>query len=777
MDTMDKSINTNTNINIDMSDQSEDALPSPSPSPSPSHSNSNSNSNSNSHSHSNMSVKVTNLGVHGTFPLTAASSSKRSSLAISNALASPPMLRGDATRKVKFKSGGGVTCTSTATRTNARTTATTSEPQSQASSPSISPKSTTSANPDDDDNDNDDHDGDHDHDHDDASYVSESTRRRRPRRDKNKYKNKNKNNAADIYTSTLKKDMDSSASSHASWNVTLTERDSAPFGIFPDCDANTNTKAKANANANANTNTNTIWFEKYMPHWLIVLRSCCGAIVLNDTFQLFMVLLIVLNSIEMGLATFDFIDNNPHMKHVFDMLDQAFLIAFTVEIALNLGYWGYQLFFDGWLIFDLFIVCASWGLQGVQVLRSIRIFRAFRLVVRIPILKSLVLAFYHVIPRMGAIVGLFSLVMYIFAVTTTILYGDFYRREITQQDYFGTLFLSLFTLMQFVTLEGWSEVVRDVMAVDPVAKYIFGLYITISAFILYSLVVAVVCDSFLLVESKIRAELKAKAKLDRQRRKALRRAKKKKRKNIFVGDDVDPGEDDNDDGDGDSPSNDKRDSNAILQSRPTGRPSLANFSNISKRQQEPPPATVTPTQNSTGEPQRPSAGVFLKGVFLQLNDPSQGTPPLGAPTRGKHPNLTRRSRRSLLDDGSSGNSKSNVTVDRTDSQTRRNNTDVTLALDEDDTSVDRQHTDVMEIPSPTVPKTTRTLASGELERKIRKSKTNKKRPVPNRIKRVQYRLSKLSKTQKKILSTLDDLCKEMESRNRLPDDEGEDEIG
>lgn len=126
-----------------------------------------------------------------------------------------------------------------------------------------------------------------------------------------------------------------------------------------------------------------------------VVRDYSGRIVNDQGFQIFIVILILINSLFIGLSTFDFIEESPDAYRAFRILDLAFLIIFTIELVMQFLYHGYNLFFDGWLLFDLFIVVTSWTLESISVLRtlrlrSFRIFRAFRLTTRIRALRRLV---------------------------------------------------------------------------------------------------------------------------------------------------------------------------------------------------------------------------------------------------------------------------------------------------------------------------------------------------------------------------------------------------
>lgn len=259
--------------------------------------------------------------------------------------------------------------------------------------------------------------------------------------------------------------------------------------------------------------------------WYNPIRNFCGSIVNDMRFQLIIILIIVINALLMGVATYDFVEENPRVKRMFEVTDQVFLVIFTIECALQLCYHGYELFFDGWLTFDLFVVVMSWSLSGAQIFRAFRVFRAFRLVARLDVLKDLVNAIVAVLPRIGSIMLLFGLVLYIYAVLTTVLFGKQTYGD-DNMNYFGRLDYSLFTLFQFVTLEAWGDISREVMTMYPYAVVVFLSFLTVSSFILYSLVVAVVCDAVAVVEHPDIALKKFEEKMQKEQKKTKRRVRK-----------------------------------------------------------------------------------------------------------------------------------------------------------------------------------------------------------------------------------------------------------
>ena len=236
-------------------------------------------------------------------------------------------------------------------------------------------------------------------------------------------------------------------------------------------------------------------------------RLICGKFVNNDRVQLIVVLLIGINAIMMGIATFDFVSDTPAIDEKFEICDKIFLYIFTVELCLQFLYHGLRLFLDGWLMFDFAIIVMSWAFSEAQIIRAFRIFRALRLVTRVEVMRNLVMALFSVMPRMAAIGLLLFLIFYIFAVMFTQLFKDMYGDGQTEYDYFSRLDQTFFTLFQIMTLDAWADVARDVMAVRSWAWIPFVAFVIISGFIVVNLIIAVICDAISALHDDDRAKL------------------------------------------------------------------------------------------------------------------------------------------------------------------------------------------------------------------------------------------------------------------------------
>lgn len=236
------------------------------------------------------------------------------------------------------------------------------------------------------------------------------------------------------------------------------------------------------------------------------LRLTCGKTINNEYVQLGMIGLIILNAVFMGVATFDFISNSTERGEKFKKVDTAFLSVFTIELVMQFIYYGWRIVQDAWLVFDLVIISLSWGLEGLQIIRAFRIFRAFRLITRIKVLRDLVTAIGEVIPRMTAIGLLLILIFYIFAVLFTELFQDL----VLSENYFNTLDASLFTCYEMMTLE-WADLAREVMIQKSWAWAPFLAFIAITGFIVFNLIIAVICDAVSIVD-RVAREREAAAK-------------------------------------------------------------------------------------------------------------------------------------------------------------------------------------------------------------------------------------------------------------------------
>ena len=215
--------------------------------------------------------------------------------------------------------------------------------------------------------------------------------------------------------------------------------------------------------------------------------------------QILFVFLIIVNSIVMGLMTFNFVLDNDDIYHIFEAIDTSLLMVFTVELGINLFAYGIKEFFsDNWFVFDFLCITCSWLLSGITVIRAFRVFRAFRIFAKIDNLRKIISALTSTGEKMFSIVVVLASIFYIFAVMFTSMFGDCYEEGCYEEDnvdYFGRLDYSLFTLFSLMTMEGWIDVVRFTSKKYDWCWFPIIIFIMISAFVLLNLVVAVLCEA------------------------------------------------------------------------------------------------------------------------------------------------------------------------------------------------------------------------------------------------------------------------------------------
>ncbi len=199
--------------------------------------------------------------------------------------------------------------------------------------------------------------------------------------------------------------------------------------------------------------------------------------------------LIVLNAVILGIETNPSL--SPQTLTTLHAIDHALLAVFVVELLLKLAAHGWRFFRDPWNVFDFIIIGIALvpASDSLSVLRALRILRALRLISMVKSMRKVVTALLAAMPGMGSIVALLALVMYVAAVMATKLFRD------AAPEYFGDLGASLFTLFQIMTVEGWPDIAREVIASKPWAWIFFVIYLVTATFTVLNLFIAVIVNA------------------------------------------------------------------------------------------------------------------------------------------------------------------------------------------------------------------------------------------------------------------------------------------
>ncbi len=180
-------------------------------------------------------------------------------------------------------------------------------------------------------------------------------------------------------------------------------------------------------------------------------------------------------------------------------INQIILWVFVIELVLRIAAHKTAFFRDPWNLFDFTIVTVSFipPPGAVQVLRALRVLRAMRLVSSVSSLRRVVDGLLSAVPGILSVVALLMLVLYIASVMATFLFRD------VAPDDFGHLWLSLFTLFQIMTLDGWPDIAKPIMELQPWAWLFFVTYILLATFLVLNLFIGIVVSA---IQSRIEEE-------------------------------------------------------------------------------------------------------------------------------------------------------------------------------------------------------------------------------------------------------------------------------
>lgn len=223
----------------------------------------------------------------------------------------------------------------------------------------------------------------------------------------------------------------------------------------------------------------------------------------NNAFQNFVLAVILVNAILVGLETSE--DLVRDYSVLFDLANFAIQVIFVFEIVVRMLSYAPNLlrfFRDPWNIFDFAIVVFALlpaGGQFATVARLARLMRVVRLVSIFPELRLIVGTMLRSLSSMGNVILLLGLVMYVYGVLG---YHLFSQRD---PENWGNLGLSLLTLFEILTLEGWVELQNIGMEESSWVWLFYASYVMLAVFIVVNLFIAVVINNLETVKAETRA--------------------------------------------------------------------------------------------------------------------------------------------------------------------------------------------------------------------------------------------------------------------------------
>ena len=210
-------------------------------------------------------------------------------------------------------------------------------------------------------------------------------------------------------------------------------------------------------------------------------------------FEVGIIGIIIVNAILLGVGTSHSL--NRQYGDWFHLFYEIALGIFVLEALLKMfassprvaGY-----FRDGWNVFDfLIVILALIPVTGqfATIARLARLLRVLRLVSTIRDLRLIVTALVHSIPSVGHVIMLMSIIVYIYAI---IGYHFFSEHD---PENWRNLGISVLTLFNIITLEGWTEVMYKAMELHPLSWLYFVSFVVIGTFVIINLFIAIIINN------------------------------------------------------------------------------------------------------------------------------------------------------------------------------------------------------------------------------------------------------------------------------------------
>ena len=223
------------------------------------------------------------------------------------------------------------------------------------------------------------------------------------------------------------------------------------------------------------------------------LAHLSGRLVNSPWFEFFIIGVIIANGALLGLETSSAIDQA--YGSWLHLGNQVALGIFIVQPALKmlaLSPRPQRYFRHGWNIFDflviVFALIPATG-QFAMITRLARLLRVVRLISTIQDLRLIVAALVRSIPSVGHVIMLMSIVVYIYAIMG---YHLFHEHD---PENWRTLGISVLTLFNIITLEGWTVVMFTAMQQHPWAWVYFVSFVIVGTFVVINLFIAIIINN------------------------------------------------------------------------------------------------------------------------------------------------------------------------------------------------------------------------------------------------------------------------------------------
>ena len=219
----------------------------------------------------------------------------------------------------------------------------------------------------------------------------------------------------------------------------------------------------------------------------------CARLANSHSFEYFIIGVIIANGALLGLETSASLSRR--FGELMHLGNQVALGIFIVEAAIKMiahAPRSHRYFKDGWNVFDFLVIVFSLipatG-QFAMIARLARLLRVVRLISAIQDLRLIVAALVRSIPSVVHVFMLMSIVVYIYAIMG---YHLFHEQD---PDNWRNLGVSILTLFNIITLEGWTEIMYTAMQRHPLAWIYFVSFVVIGTFVVINMFIAIIINN------------------------------------------------------------------------------------------------------------------------------------------------------------------------------------------------------------------------------------------------------------------------------------------
>eukprot|EP00746_Dinoflagellata_sp_MGD_P011750 gnl/MRDRNA2_/MRDRNA2_124765_c0_seq1.p1 gnl/MRDRNA2_/MRDRNA2_124765_c0~~gnl/MRDRNA2_/MRDRNA2_124765_c0_seq1.p1 ORF type:complete len:589 (+),score=99.42 gnl/MRDRNA2_/MRDRNA2_124765_c0_seq1:150-1916(+) len=227
-------------------------------------------------------------------------------------------------------------------------------------------------------------------------------------------------------------------------------------------------------------------------------------------------IVIVINAVSLAVET-DMHDAstkfswNSFQAVVWLAIETCFLLTFILELSLRVQVDGLQTFKDSWNCLDLLLICTglldTWILQvmlagsvsflNASFLRVMRLLRLARIAKVFRFFRVLYLVIEGVLNAMKMVIWfvlLLVLMLFTAGIFCTIMWG---RDQTYPVNSFRSVPISMFTLFQIVTMEGWPKIYDEASYGHPYSWIFFVLFIFMGNLVLLNMMTGVIVENVL----------------------------------------------------------------------------------------------------------------------------------------------------------------------------------------------------------------------------------------------------------------------------------------